>query len=47
MSAQEVAASFIQHYYNTFDTNPEQLGGLYVSLLLPTSFHCLLLINKF
>ena len=32
MSAEEVATAFIGHYYNTADTNPAALAGLYVSL---------------
>ena len=31
MSAEEVAAAFVNHYYTTFDTNPANLAGLYVS----------------
>lgn len=30
MSAEEVASAFVQHFYNTFDSNAEQLSGLYV-----------------
>ena len=36
MSAQEVATAFVQHYYTTMDSDPSQLGGLYVSKQL----HC-------
>jgi hypothetical protein len=32
MSAEEVAKAFVQHYYQTFDGNVDQLAGLYVSL---------------
>lgn len=31
MSADEVAKAFVQHFYQTFDANPEGLAGLYVS----------------
>jgi len=31
MSAEEVAKAFVQHFYQTFDTNVDALGGLYVS----------------
>jgi hypothetical protein len=30
MSAEEVANAFVNHYYNTFDSNPDQLMGLFV-----------------
>jgi hypothetical protein len=30
MSAEEVANAFVSHYYNTFDSNPDQLMGLFV-----------------
>lgn len=26
----EIATAFIQHYYQTLDTNPDALAGLYV-----------------
>lgn len=40
MSAEEVAQAFVQHYYNTFDSNnAEQLSGLFVS----SAVHTLLL----
>mmetsp|Transcript_30138 Transcript_30138/g.36837 ORF Transcript_30138/g.36837 Transcript_30138/m.36837 type:complete len:122 (-) Transcript_30138:274-639(-) len=29
MSAEEVAKAFAQHFYNTFDTAPDSLAGLY------------------
>ena len=29
MSAEEIAAAFINHYYSTVDTNPAALAGLY------------------
>mmetsp|Transcript_14791 Transcript_14791/g.20174 ORF Transcript_14791/g.20174 Transcript_14791/m.20174 type:complete len:122 (-) Transcript_14791:403-768(-) len=29
MSAEEVAKAFVQHFYQTFDSNVEQLAGLY------------------
>lgn len=32
MSGEEVAKAFVQHYYQTFDGNVDQLAGLYVSL---------------
>lgn len=32
MSAEEVAKAFIPHYYNVFDTAPQQLAGLFVRL---------------
>ena len=32
MSAEEVAKAFVQHFYNTFDSNVEGLAGLYVSV---------------
>jgi hypothetical protein len=31
MSAEEVAKAFVQHFYQTFDTNVDGLAGLYVS----------------
>lgn len=31
MSAEEVAKAFVAHYYQTFDSNREQLTSLYVS----------------
>lgn len=31
MSAEEVAKAFVQHFYQTFDTNVSALSGLYVS----------------
>jgi hypothetical protein len=31
MSAEEVAKAFVQHFYTTFDSNVQGLGGLYVS----------------
>lgn len=31
MSAEEVASSFVQHYYQTFDANVDSLSGLFVS----------------
>ena len=31
MSAEEVAKAFVQHFYNSFDSNVEALAGLYVS----------------
>jgi hypothetical protein len=30
MSAEQVANAFVQHYYQTFDTNPNQLTSLFV-----------------
>jgi hypothetical protein len=30
MSAEEVAAAFVNHFYQTFQTNVEALAGLYV-----------------
>ena len=33
MSADQVANAFTQHYYQTFDSNPDALVGLFVSLL--------------
>ena len=30
MSAEEIAAAFINHYFTTLDTNPQALVGLYV-----------------
>jgi len=29
MSAEEVAKAFVQHFYQSFDTNVDALGGLY------------------
>jgi len=29
MSAEEVAAAFVNHYYTTFETDPMALAGLY------------------
>ena len=37
MSAEQVANAFTQHYYQTFDSNPDALVGLFVSLL----WHCI------
>jgi len=34
MSAEEVAKAFVQHFYNTFDADAQQLGGLFVSAVL-------------
>ena len=31
MSAEEVAKAFIQHFYQTIDSNVDALAGLYVS----------------
>ncbi|CAE7522101.1 NTF2B, partial [Symbiodinium microadriaticum] len=31
MSADEVAAAFVEHYYTTIDTDPTQLQGLYTA----------------
>ena len=31
MSAEEVAKAFTSHYFQTFDTNPDGLAGLFVS----------------
>lgn len=30
MSAEEVAKAFVQHYYQTFDSNVDSLGSLFV-----------------
>jgi hypothetical protein len=30
MSTEEIAHAFVKHYYNSFDTNVEQLAGLFV-----------------
>jgi Nuclear transport factor 2 (NTF2) domain len=30
MSVEEVANAFVQHYYTSFDSNVEQLAGLFV-----------------
>jgi hypothetical protein len=30
MSAEEVAKAFVQHYYQSFDSNVESLGSLFV-----------------
>jgi hypothetical protein len=38
MSAEEVAKAFVQHYYQTFDGNVDQLAGLYVSVHDACSF---------
>ena len=35
MSAEDVAKAFVQHFYNSFDTNVEGLAGLYVSVDVP------------
>jgi len=45
MSAEEVAKAFVQHFYATFDSNADHLGGLFVSIScsrMPMSLHCLL-----
>ena len=34
MSAEEIANSFIQHYYTTLNTNPGALAGLYVRFII-------------
>jgi hypothetical protein len=31
MSGDEVAKAFVQHYYQTWNSNPDALAGLYVS----------------
>lgn len=31
MSAEEIGAAFVQHFYTTLDSNPAGLAGLYVS----------------
>jgi hypothetical protein len=31
MSAEQVANAFVQHYYQTFDSNVQNLAGLFVS----------------
>lgn len=43
MSAEEVAAAFVNHYYSTLGSNPSALMGLYVSyyLLVVLLFHLL------
>lgn len=45
MSAEEVAKAFVQHFYQTFDSNIEGLAGLYVSKTseIPRSLACSLL----
>ena len=40
MSAEEVAQAFVQHYFQTFDSNVDNLAGLFVSLLLGTHRCC-------
>lgn len=35
MSAEEVAKAFVSHYYTAFDSNPEQLMGLFVRSPVP------------
>ena len=38
MSAEEVAKSFVEHYYNMFDTSVDSLAALFVSVpTLPRS----------
>jgi hypothetical protein len=34
MSAEEVAAAFVNHYYTTLNGNPSALAALYVIILL-------------
>lgn len=36
MSAEDVAKAFVQHFYQTFDSNVDGLAGLYVSALSNT-----------
>lgn len=31
MSAEEIAKAFVQHYYQSFDSNADSLAGLFVS----------------
>jgi hypothetical protein len=44
MSAEEVAAAFVEHYYTTVDTDPTQLEGLYV---ISTNHHTVSLVTCF
>mmetsp|Transcript_9445 Transcript_9445/g.22946 ORF Transcript_9445/g.22946 Transcript_9445/m.22946 type:complete len:123 (+) Transcript_9445:134-502(+) len=36
MSAEEVAKAFVGHYYNTFDSNVDGLGGLFTAQSMMT-----------
>ena len=38
MSAEEVASSFVQHFYQSFDANVDSLSGLFVSQIGSSRF---------
>jgi hypothetical protein len=43
MSAEEIGAAFVQHFYSTLDSNPAALAGLYVRIVSPSSSSGILL----